>query len=105
MGSRSRTMATPSLSSLDRSLASEIDHNLEKRKTCDYWFINFALIDRHWQTFERLHQRGVGLGDALSRDLTLFVVGHDKQQVTGVGDGSVIVAPLIDAVRRPGNVE
>lgn len=29
MGSRSRTMATPSLFSLDQSSASDIDHNLE----------------------------------------------------------------------------
>lgn len=62
-------------------------------------------MDRSWQTFERLSERGVCPSYAFSLDLTLFIVGHDKQQVTGVGDVNVIVASLVDTVRRPGDIE
>lgn len=56
------------------------------------------LIDCNQQTFEGLNERSVRPGDAFSRDLTSFVVGHDEQQVTGIGNANVIIASLVDTV-------
>ena len=50
-------------------------------------------------TFEGLSHWGVGHCNTVPRDLTLLVVGHHKQQVTGLSNSNVVIATLVYAVR------
>lgn len=69
------------------------------------FFCRFAKHKNGRRTIQCLRQRGVCHGDAVSHDLALLVIRHHKHQVARLGDGHVIIAALVDAFRRPGNIE
>ena len=51
------------------------------------------------RTFKCLSHWGVGHCNTVPQDLTLLVVGHHKQQVTGLCNSHVVIATLVYAVR------
>ena len=57
------------------------------------------------RTFKGLSHWGVGHCNTVSQDLTLLVIGHHKQQVTGLGNGHIVIATLVYAVRRPCDIK